>query len=230
MKLVLLPGLDGTGLMFAPFLSLLQSFDTQIIPFPQSGSQDYNTLKELVKSQLPNEDFVLIAESFSGPIAAMLAKENIKKMRGVVFVATFLSPPNIILLNIAKILPLKILSKFPFSKHMIRALFLGRNANNAIVELFLNTVKSLSSDIIKARISSIKSLTIDKFNTEVPAIYVLALNDKLIPKSKSNEFKLYFKRILVKEVAAPHFLLQTTPNEAAETVKEFIRFITRNSK
>ena len=66
MKIILLPGLDGTGDMFAPILSLLTDFDTEVISLPQSGSQDYETLCEHVKLSLPSEDFILIAESFSG--------------------------------------------------------------------------------------------------------------------------------------------------------------------
>lgn len=225
MKLILLPGMDGTGEMFSPLLLSLEKMDVQVIQLPQFGDQSYPTLTEFVKAELPNEDFILIAESFSGPIAVKLAQENIGNMKGVIFVATFISPPNAVLLHLAKILPLARLSKMPLSKYVIRFLFFGSSASNDIVGLFQKTVEGLSYNIINARIRAIQSLTMGDLSSELPSVYIMASSDKLVFREKGEEFIGHFKAISLKEANAPHFVLQVRPRECARIIRGFINDI-----
>lgn len=70
MKLVLLPGMDGTGILFLPLLQCLTPFvEVQIISYPADSCLDYAQLYQQVEKELPNEPYALLAESFSGPIA-----------------------------------------------------------------------------------------------------------------------------------------------------------------
>ena len=65
MKLILLPGLDGTGKLFKPILDALpNSLDIQIINYDADKKLSYNELVEYVKQKLPKEDYVLLAEDF----------------------------------------------------------------------------------------------------------------------------------------------------------------------
>ena len=77
MKLVLLPGMDGIGELFSPLIPELNSVDYIVIPFPQTGKQDYHTLTAFIREKLPGQVFILLTESFSGPIAVQLAQQNI---------------------------------------------------------------------------------------------------------------------------------------------------------
>ena len=151
--------MDGTGNLFFPLIRELSEFDCLVIPLPNEGSQTYRSITNIVREKLPEEDFILVAESFSGPIGATLAKEGGANLKGVIFIATFLSSPNKLLLSIAKFLPLKLLSKLPLSRFFHRALFLGSNASNELVDLFQSTVNSLPSVLIKSRLSAMNSLS-----------------------------------------------------------------------
>lgn len=62
MKLVFLPGMDGTGNLFSPLFRFLPNFDCQVISLPEVGGQDYVSIKNYVKGRFPVEDFILIAE------------------------------------------------------------------------------------------------------------------------------------------------------------------------
>jgi surfactin synthase thioesterase subunit len=81
MKLVLLPGLDGTGQLFKPLLEALpQSVETLIISYPNDQKLNYKKLYEYVSVRLPDEDYVLVGESFSGYVAYQVAlskRENL---------------------------------------------------------------------------------------------------------------------------------------------------------
>ncbi len=70
---VLLPGMDGTGELFAPFLSSLAGIcSVQVIRYPRDADLTYAELQQYVMNQLPvSEPITLIAESFSGPIACV---------------------------------------------------------------------------------------------------------------------------------------------------------------
>lgn len=65
--LVLLPGMDGTGLLFEPLVTCFQStaiqgkavqgqsMSVQVLTLPTDGAQDYRTLTAKVSEQLPKE-------------------------------------------------------------------------------------------------------------------------------------------------------------------------------
>ncbi|MGH1429389.1 MAG: serine aminopeptidase domain-containing protein [Arenicella sp.] len=222
MKIVLLPGLDGTGNLFSSLINELPDHDCEVIPLPTTCSQDYPSITTAITEKLPTEDFILIAESFSGPIGATLVKKDIHNLKGIIFVATFLSTPQKLLVDIARHLPLKHLSRFPFSKYWIKLLFLGAHANNDLLNSFLRTIQSLPSKVIKDRLRAISFLSINKQESSFPCRYIQAKNDKLISPKKAIEFHSYFHNIVTKTIDGPHFILQAKPKESALMVSEFI--------
>lgn len=75
-KLIILPGLHGTGTLHAEFLSALSgTFErSQVLAYPSDETLGYAELETLVRAELPgSEPFVLLGESFSGPIALAIA-------------------------------------------------------------------------------------------------------------------------------------------------------------
>ncbi len=222
LKIVLLPGMDGTGDLFKYLLSHLEPYDTQVIPLPQSGSQDYTTLINYLKTRLPNEDYILIAESFSGALATKLINEDIHQPKKIIFVATFLTPPNPILLSIAKKLPLKTLAKLPLSQYFQKQLFIGESAEQDLVELFQDILNKISAEVLSDRIKSMQSLSINNPTRDIPCLYIQASSDRLVSSNKYNEFKKYFSNIELIQFEGPHFILQTKPKECADVIAEFI--------
>src|SRR6266699_1972425 len=73
--LVLLPGLDGTGELFAPFVqSPSNHFSCTVVSYPRDKLLNYQQLIPRIREAMPwNERFVLLAESFSGPLAFQFA-------------------------------------------------------------------------------------------------------------------------------------------------------------
>ncbi len=218
MRKVLLPGMDGTGKLFDPLLPFLDIESTTIISYPDTGKQDYDTLVEYVKSKLPNEEFMLVAESFSGPIGVALAKSNIPNLKAIVFVATFLSTPRRSLLNLANYLPIKASSKLPFAPAIIRQFMFGLGADKEIIGQFQKILDELPSETLKQRLLAIQSLSPSIGNIDLPAVYIRAEEDKLVPFSKCLEFNALFRNFSIKTIKGPHFILQTNPQECAEVI------------
>ncbi len=93
--LVLLPGLDGTGRLFAPLRRELgPHFDSMVVAYPADRLRNYDELSADVAKQLPSSQFTLVAESFSGPVALKVAARNPPGLVAVVLCASFAACPR----------------------------------------------------------------------------------------------------------------------------------------
>lgn len=95
MRLLLLPGMDGTGRLFAPLLAALPpDIDGEPVAYPPDEPLGYEGLLPLVEAAAARGgDFVVVGESFSGPLALLLAARSPPGLRGVVLCATFIRFP-----------------------------------------------------------------------------------------------------------------------------------------
>src|ERR1700726_4993690 len=93
--LVLLPGLDGTGKLFSELVKYLgSSVDSLIVGYPKDQPMGYDELEALVWAALPrNQSFVLLGESFSGPIAIRIAARSPAGLVAVILCGTFAKNP-----------------------------------------------------------------------------------------------------------------------------------------
>ena len=222
MKLVLLPGLDGTGLLFKSFLSHLQGIDTQVISLPMEGDQCYETLTNYVVSKLPDEPFVLLAESFSGPIAARIVASGLFHIKRVIFVATFLTPPRRFILSLIRHIPLKRMMRLPFSDYAIKMLFVGRQSDKTLLDEFRHVLKQVPELILKQRISSIMNQASLHVDSRIDAVYVLPTHDLLVPRKSIHDFGKAFQRLDVRSIPGPHFILQANPKECADKLEAYL--------
>ncbi|MEE9328601.1 MAG: alpha/beta hydrolase [Parvularculaceae bacterium] len=211
--------------MFSPLLPELSDDKVQLISLPDTGEQDYATLSTYVAKRLPKVDHILIAQSFSGPIAAMIAAKDSPNLKAIVFVATFLSPPQKTLLKFSKLLPITWMARFPFASQIHRFMFLGKRAPDDLVRLFQNTIASLDPGLLRKRIVAIESLKILPKKVDIPVLYLQASADKLVPTSKVEEFKETFEKLEVLKIMGPHFLLQANPQGCAKEISKFISTI-----
>ncbi len=64
MELILLPGMDGTGILFQPFLnSVSNGISTKVIHYPCDQEISYNELTNYVQKQLPKNNVATINKS-----------------------------------------------------------------------------------------------------------------------------------------------------------------------
>ena len=93
--LVLLPGLDGTGLLFADFAA---SFGPEVkvivASYPTDTPLGYSELESVARTFLPQDQpFFLLAESFSGPIGIAIAASSPPGLLGLVLCCSFARNP-----------------------------------------------------------------------------------------------------------------------------------------
>src|SRR5262249_52151039 len=94
-RLVLLPGMDGTGILLEPLLELLPAdLVAKVVSYPANEPCGYEGLLKIVRAALPEDGpFILLGESFSGPLAIIAADARPRGLQGVVLCASFVRSP-----------------------------------------------------------------------------------------------------------------------------------------
>jgi pimeloyl-[acyl-carrier protein] methyl ester esterase len=225
--LVLLPGLDGTGDFFQPLLeSFGETVRTRVVRYPVDGAYDYATCLELARAALPADGpYVLLGESFSGPIAIALAAEAPEGLVGIILCVTFASNPRPRLAFIRPLLPYIPYHGTKSSGSLSRFLVLGRWITPSIRELHLQILAKVPPATLRARIEAVADCDVREAlgRVRVPILCLVALHDRLIPRSAARAIQQRAPAARVVELDAPHCLLQCVPGMAAQEIRQFLQ-------
>jgi pimeloyl-[acyl-carrier protein] methyl ester esterase len=225
MKLVILPGMDGTGKLLDPFVAELKKLGiaSTVIAYPADRTLSYAELEELVLGYLPeDEEFAILGESFSGPITLALAQRKIRGLAAVILVVTFASPPESMLLKMTGVLPVSLILSFPIPCWMARrVMFAGADAPDG-PENFCTVIKETEPEVIADRLKSVRKLRLSKEKIDLPALYIQGTLDNLLPESSLEGVKRLVPGVAVKRIDGPHLVLDTNPAECAAAVAEFL--------
>jgi pimeloyl-ACP methyl ester carboxylesterase len=233
--LVLLPGLDGTGKLFTHFLEALNEaiddLDARVIAYPLGLPLGYEELEARVRSALPKDrPFVLLGESFSGPIAIRIAANPPLNLTGVIFCGTFAKNPFPLLgwaSSLAFLVPMKSLPRW------VRApLMWGSTRDVRIPPRAERAIAGVDRAVIRRRIASL--LTVDATDSlkriAVPALVIYAKRDRVISYAATRRLFEHVPSAEVVAVDGPHLLLQAAPLECAAVAAEFLRRRVRTAK
>lgn len=221
-KLILLPGLDGTGLLFNALLAELPAeCKTEIIHYPSRQLLTFDEHVQYVSKRLPqNEPIILLAESFSGPVAAEIVKMGRHRIEKVFFAATFLKSPRPRLLSLASRLPLMSILKRRMPDFLVRHLCLGSKAPVERIESFRDALKKVAPEVVAQRIKILANVDAAKglSSISVPCCYIQATHDRLVPRRALEDFHQSINHINTRTLKGPHFILQASPKEAAAMI------------
>ncbi len=149
--------MDGTGALFNPFLKKLPDSDKiTVISYPPDEKLSYPQLVDFVADKLPqSEPIVILAESFSGPVALELAARGLKNLKGVVLCATFARSPHPLLLTILNMFPLSLFLRFSMPDMLLRRYCFGPDSPDSLIDLFKTTLAKVKSDVLSYRLTHI---------------------------------------------------------------------------
>ncbi len=225
LKLVLLPGLDGTGVLFGPLLSVLpKTLETLVVPLKQEAGLSYTEQAEYVASKLGDERIVLLAESYAGMVAYALVQSKRLNISHLVFVASFLSRPSA-LSRLAPILPVNVARSSLVPKRLMGALLFGSFSSLELVELFYSALNEVDAQVIRWRVRQVSRLSPPQTKLEVPCTYLGATHDRLVSHRVMKQVEKLCPNLMVKRVPGTHFLLQTNPTPCAEILSNIAQKI-----
>jgi pimeloyl-[acyl-carrier protein] methyl ester esterase len=223
--LVLLPGLDGTGKLFSEFVkSLGSSVDSRIVAYPKDRALGYDELEALVLAALPRDRrFILLGESFSGPIAIRIAARSPAGLVALILCGTFAKNPFPWLgwaRPLAAYLPLKSLPRW------VRApLMWGSASPQSAPARTERAMADVSPDVIRRRIGALLAVNETAALTRIhlPILVLRARHDHVISPAATRWILRAQPGAELSEVDGPHLLLQTRPTECAAIVLHFVR-------
>ncbi len=223
--LVLLPGMDGTGELFDEFLSSLgDALRPIVVAYPKDHPLDYDALTAFSQAYLPqNEPFVLLGESFSGPVAISLAATKPAGLRGLILCCSFDRNPFPIFRRLSSIIGL-----MPTTNKLIRLLgplLFGRFSNPRLTASLRHALDGLSATTLRARLKAVLEADFSEKlkQVDVPILYLQATEDRIVPQSVLHKVLAGAPTAEVVKLRGPHLLLQTLPSDAAEAIRSFVQ-------
>jgi pimeloyl-ACP methyl ester carboxylesterase len=220
----LLPGLDGTGLLFRQFVEAIAgSVDTQIIAYPAERPLGYAELATLVREALPRDrPYVVLGESFSGPIAIRLGAGPPAGMMGLILCVTFAKNPYPLFGWVGPWVGSIPVTSLPA---WVREAFMWAAAGTegARAESELATAM-VGEAVLQHRIAAV--LKVDETDSlariRIPTLVLQASDDRVVPRAATEHILRTLSSAELVEIRGPHMLLQIRALECAATVKRFM--------
>lgn len=230
--LVLLPGLDGTGTLFQPLLPHLPpELRPLIATYPTDAALGYEQLLPRVLDTLPTDaPFVLLGESFSGPLALMAAARCPAGLQGVILCASFIRNP--LPAGSSLLRPLARGICFKFAPRFARSwALMGRSATPALRRLSREAIDAVSPHVLAHRVRAVLNVDVrhELQCCRVPLLYLRGTRDRVVSRRNQDEIIAGFPCAQRVELDAPHFLLQTQPAAAAAAIAKFATALPPNT-
>ncbi|MCC7716519.1 alpha/beta fold hydrolase [Janthinobacterium lividum] len=223
--LVLLPGMDGTARLFQRFDAALRAqaaIDTQAIAYP-AAPLDYAALEAFVRERLPRDrPFVVLAESFSGPLGAALRAEPPPGMRALVLCCSFVRNPRPMLAPLRHLLGLVPFGAMP--GFALRQALLAPCSTPQLQDELAAALAQVPPSVLRQRLRAVLETDASRSFARgtLPVLYLRARHDRLVPHANALQILRLAPDAQLADIAAPHMLLQAAPEAAAVAVTAFL--------
>ena len=226
LHLVLLPGMDGTGDLFAPLEETLAGrLPVHRMAYPTDQPMGYAQLAPWIRERLPAEPFVLLGESFSGPLAIELAAHPPAQLRGVVLCCTFAQAPRRWLAPFQALASSALLMRWTYRAALapMRWALLGRYATPSLNALLSNAVLQVQPAVLARRLHEVSNVDVlgRLRGIRVPALALNASDDRLIPRTCAQAMQQALPALQAVRLTGPHCLLQAAPAASAQALLDW---------
>jgi pimeloyl-[acyl-carrier protein] methyl ester esterase len=222
MRFLLLPGLDGIGKLLSRFVQLRPpSFSCDVVAYGD-GFAEFDEYINAVKVRLrADTKIVLIAESFSGPIATHVASRYPEQVAGIIFAASFVNPPHPVLLNVASVTPTPAFGAMRTT--LVNHFCVNGVYEKNVIDEANVVVGELESAVIKRRLMLLASLAkLAHAQIDIPVLSLRATQDRLITRVATSSITTTFLKTISIDIDSPHFLLQARPEECWRHIEKFV--------
>jgi pimeloyl-ACP methyl ester carboxylesterase len=225
--IVLLPGMDGTGSLFQPLVrEFPPTVGVSIVSYPGDIASTYPELVSIVAKAVPRGvPYILVAESYSGPVAILLAATQPDLLRGVVLSASFASNPLPMWLRWTSMF-----QRFPWPamalpRGVLRLLLAGGGSPREIPDAVRAALGRVKPAVLLHRVRQVLGVDVSSALREVrvPMLYLAGSRDRLVGLRGLAQIRRARPEVRTAVLVAPHLLLQASPGEAAQAIVGFAR-------
>jgi pimeloyl-ACP methyl ester carboxylesterase len=226
LRLLLLPGMDGTGELFRALVAEFpKTWDQVIVRYPTGERQSYTELMMLLQAAAESsEHLVVVAESFSTPLAIAYAAMRPQQLRGLVLCAGFASSPAWGWRRLMGMLLAPAFFRLALPKFGVERFLVGSAATDSLIESVRSAISSVRANVLLGRLKDVFACDVrtELGQVKVPMLYIRAMQDRLIPVRCVEEILRIRPETTVVEIAGPHLILQREPQSTAAIVARFI--------
>jgi pimeloyl-ACP methyl ester carboxylesterase len=222
--------MDGSGTLFSEFIAALPpGAESLVVSYPPDQPMGYDELEAFARAELPSRPFVLVGESFSGPIAVALAAARPAALRGLVLIGSFVRRPIRVPGRLRTLLAVVPVWRVP--ARCVAVLAFGRWSTEALHSRLFTAMAAVAPAVWRARLRAVLSVdATEKLRAvRVPVLYLRGSSDRMIPRSAWMLVKELLPSARLVELEGPHFLLQTKPVECAAHVTAFANEVGRGA-
>jgi pimeloyl-[acyl-carrier protein] methyl ester esterase len=220
---VLLPGMDGSGALFAGFIAALgDQVATIVVSYPVAPALGYVGLTEHARAQLPRDrPFVLVGESFSGPVAIALAASAPPGLIGLVLCCTFARMPRPLLAPFRPLVGM--LPMWSVLTPLVAPFLLGVGAPAALRQALRGALEQVPPARLRLRLKEVMMVdyTARARAIAVPVLYLQATRDAIVPAAAARLLASLCADWRLVRLQSAHLLLQRVPAQAASAVINF---------
>jgi pimeloyl-ACP methyl ester carboxylesterase len=193
-----------------------------IIAYPTDQALGYAALERLVRATLPpTRPFVLLGESFSGPIALAIAARPPANLIALILSTSFARYPARLVSPLAPFVRFGPVQSIPFA--WLSWYLLGRWATPQIESLLKGALTTVAPTVLRSRVAT--ALRVDVSSSlravSVPILYLRATHDRLLSPSAGKYILSVAPHCTIADVVGPHLLLQAAPRACAQVVGDF---------
>lgn len=214
--LVILPGLDGTGRPLDAFCARLgrSGVAAEAIAYPTDVAMGYAELDAQVRPRLPtNGPFVLLGESFSGPLALRIAADPPPGLVGLALSTTFARSPVPVPASLAGLL------RFAPARPPMALLswsLLGRWSDPRLCAELATALRTVAPEVLRVDVSALLPAV------RMPVLHLVARRDRLLTHGAAAALARGLPQCRTVAVDGPHLLLQTVPEPCLRALQAFL--------
>ncbi len=218
-EIVFLPGFDGTAELRASFVAALQlQHPARAISYPNRALGSLNGYCRYAASQVPPQSrHILIAESFSGLVAARWASMD-PHVIAVVLCASFARNPVRWAASVGAALP----SLVRLGVRLLKAIPLDTRDPLHVQwsRGFTDSMLALDNDVIaeRLRIIATEDVSHELSMLRVPIVLLQFDRDQVIDAAAQGELEAVCHNAQVLRFPGPHFALEVAPRKCAELI------------
>lgn len=218
MKIILLPGLDGTGRLFAKLTkNLPENINTEVISYESLEGVTYAKQAAEIAKRFKDTDIYIVAESYSGPVACELYKLLGSRVKGIVFLASFISAPSL-LYKLAGFLPVSLLSANYLSKKLLYLFGFSLTGGQTLVYPVFASLQTANKRKLKLRLGNIAGLSKQQCELDCPVTYIRPSRDLLVSASAVKYLASMCSSFSQVEIEGGHFIAQSNPVACAKVI------------
>jgi hypothetical protein len=219
--------MDGTGNLFADFIEALPSdIEATVLRYPTDRIQSFAQLLRFLESSLPTSaPFVLVAESFSAPLAIQWAATGKTNLKGLAICAGFATSPLRGWLKRLCLLLSPICFLIQPPDIVIRDYLVGSVASKSLVAAVKAAIGSVSHGVLvhRLRLTLACDSRLALSKVRAPILFIQPTQDKLINFACLEEMRDIRPEAAVELIPGPHLLLQARARESAKVIGKYVR-------